>query len=267
MNLYTDILEDVISLVKETGEFILHEADKFGIQDIHTKGLHDFVSYVDLGSEQRLVEGLKKILPEAGYIVEEGTEKETKKEFNWVVDPLDGTTNFLHGVPAYSISIALTKGDDILLGIVYSVTNNELFYATKGSGAWLNSKRIKVSETSKISDMLVGTGFPFTNYELLNSYLDTLKYFIENTHGLRRIGSAAIDLAYVACGRFDAFFEYNLNPWDVTAGILLIREAGGRVTDFSGKETGLTGKEIIAANASVYQDFFKEAVKRIRPKE
>jgi len=264
MQSYTEILENVKALVRETGNFILKESVKFKIQDAYSKGLHDYVSYVDLGSEKILVEGLKKILPEAGFIVEEGTEKISNNELNWVIDPLDGTTNFMHGVPAYSISIALTKGDDILLGLVYSIRNDEVFYATKGSGAWLNGKRINVSKTSMINDMLVGTGFPFTNYKLLNPYLDALKFFIENTHGVRRIGSAAIDLAYVACGRFDAFFEYNLKPWDVLAGILIIREAGGVVSDFSGNEASLTGKEIIASNRLVYNDFFAEVVKRIK---
>lgn len=267
MQSYTEILDKVKELTRTTGNFISGEAKQFNIKDINTKGLNDFVSYVDLNSEKMLVEGLNKILPEAGFIAEEGTVENTNKELSWVVDPLDGTTNFMHGLPAYSISIALMKGDEILIGVVFSITNNEMFYAARGSGAWLNGKQIHVSETSRVKDMLVGTGFPFTNYRLLNPYLDTLRYFIENTHGVRRIGSAAIDLAYVACGRFDSFFEYNLNPWDVSAGILLIREAGGIVSDFSGKQNKLSGKEIVASNNAGYKEFFKVVKERMKPEK
>lgn len=261
-----EILEKVKNLAESTGRFILKEAERFSIDDAASKGLNDFVSYVDLGSEKILVEGLNKILPEAGFITEEGTVKNTKEEYSWIVDPLDGTTNFMHGLPAYSISIALVKGDEIILGVVYSIKNNEMFYAARNEGAWLNGKQIYVSDTSRVKDMLVGTGFPYTNYKLLKPYLDTLKYFIESTHGVRRIGSAAIDLAYVACGRFDSFYEYNLNPWDVSAGILLIREAGGIVSDFSGEEKNITGKEIIASNSSVYKEFYTEVSKRMKTK-
>ncbi len=261
---YTEILEKVKDLTRSTGSFILNEAGRFNIRDINTKGLNDFVSYVDLKSEKMLVEGLGQILPEAGFIAEEGTVENTNKKYSWVIDPLDGTTNFMHGLPAYSISIALMKEDEILLGLIYSVTNNEMFYAARGTGAWLNGKQIHVSETSQVKNMLVGTGFPFTNYILLGPYLETLKYFIENTHGVRRIGSAAIDLAYVACGRFDSFFEYNLKPWDVSAGILIIREAGGIVSDFSGNQDKLNGKEIVAANSEGYKDFFKAVKERMR---
>jgi myo-inositol-1(or 4)-monophosphatase len=264
MHNYSEILERVKDLAEKAANFILKEADRFSIDDIASKGLNDFVSYVDLGSEKILVSGLNNILPEAGFIAEEGTVENTNKEYSWIVDPLDGTTNFMHGLPAYSISIALAKGDEILLGVVYSITNNEMFYAARNMGAWLNGKQIYVSKTSRVKDMLVGTGFPFTSYKLLNPYLNTLKYFIENTHGVRRIGSAAIDLAYVACGRFDSFYEYNLNPWDVSAGILLIREAGGIVSDFSGKQEKLTGKEIVASNNAVYNEFFELVQSRMK---
>jgi myo-inositol-1(or 4)-monophosphatase len=259
-----EILEKVKNLAESTGTFILKEAERFRIDDAASKGLNDFVSYVDLGSEKILVNGLNKILPEAGFIAEEGTVENTGEEYSWVIDPLDGTTNFMHGLPAYSISIALVKGDEIILGLVYSIKNNEMFYAARNKGAWLNGRQIYVSDTSRVKDMLVGTGFPFTNYKLLDPYLDTLKYFIENTHGVRRIGSAAIDLAYVACGRFDSFFEYNLNPWDVSAGILLIREAGGIVSDFSGKQEKLTGKEIVASNSVAYKEFFEAVNTRMK---
>jgi myo-inositol-1(or 4)-monophosphatase len=268
MQTYTDILEQVKQLARSAGEFILKEADKFKVSDIQTKGLNDLVSHVDLNSERMLVEGLRNIVPEAGFITEEGTVKTNhESNFTWVIDPLDGTTNFVHGFPPYSISIALCKGEDIEIGLVYVITSDEMFYAISGSGAWLNNKQISVSETSKIKDALVGTGFPFRDYDLLDSYLNTLRFFIENTQGVRRAGSAAVDLAYVACGRLDSFFEYNLNPWDVSAGILIIREAGGVVTDFSGKESNLTGSEIIASNLRVYSDFFNSVIKTFKQRQ
>lgn len=250
------IVEKVKTLAYECGEFIRNESAKFNIDDAEVKGLHDFVTYVDLKTEKILVKDLANILPEAGFITEEGTILDKTKELTWVVDPLDGTTNFMHGLPPYSISIGLRNSDDILAGVVYVISSDEMFYGWKDGGAWMNNKRISVSKASQIGDMLVATGFPFKNYNRLDSYLECLRYFISNSHGVRRMGSAAVDLAYVACGRFDGFFEYNLNPWDITAGILLIQEAGGIVTDFEGFEKGLSGAEIVASNRSVYNEFF-----------
>ncbi len=249
------IVEKVKALAYECGKFIRSESGKFNIGDAKIKGLHDFVSYVDIMAENRLVEDLAKILPEAGFITEEGTALDEGEKMLWVIDPLDGTTNFMHGLPPYSISIGLQSGDEILAGVIYVISSDEMFYGWKNGGAWLNNKRISVSKASEIGDMLVATGFPYKDYNRLNNYLECLKYFISNTHGVRRMGSAAVDLAYVACGRFDGFFEYNLNPWDITAGILLIREAGGIVTDFGGVSKGLSGAEVVAANSIVYDDF------------
>lgn len=247
----------VCEIAISTGNFIRNEAVNFDIKDARSKGTNDFVSYVDFEAERLLVEKLSEILPEAGFITEEETSDKRSESYQWVIDPLDGTTNFVHGLPPYSISIALTDVDDILLGVILEINSKELFYAWKDGGAWLNGEKVYVSQATEMKDTLVATGFPFKEYSNLNPYMDCLEYFIRNTHGVRRMGSAAIDLAYVSCGRFDAFFESGLNPWDVSAGILLIREAGGKASDFSGVSNKLSGHEIVAANGYVFDDFRK----------
>ncbi len=251
-----ELLPHVIQLAKTVGEFIRAEKEIFSIDKIEIKGLNDLVSYVDKAAEQKIVEALSKFLPEAGFIVEENTRSE-KKDYNWIVDPLDGTTNFIHGIPSYAISIALEYKGKILLGVVYEISRNECFYAIKNGGAFLNDKPIKVTETTLLKDSLIATGFPVYNFERIHPFFKTLEYFIRNTHGVRRIGAAAVDLCYVACGRVDAFFEYNLNAWDVAAGALIVTEAGGKIGDFNGNQNWLFGKEIVASNAPVYNAFFK----------
>ncbi len=248
------ILPHVIKTAKNAGEFIRKERKQFTPDKIEIKGLNDLVSYVDKTAEQMVVAQLKEILPEAGFVVEEDSEKE-KKDYNWVVDPLDGTTNFIHGIPCYAVSIALEHKGEVLLGVVYEVAKNECFSAVKGGGAFLNEDPIKVSTTATIKESLIATGFPIYNFEKLDQYLAALKYFMQNTHGVRRIGAAAADLCYVAAGRADAFFEYNLNSWDVAAGALIVREAGGTVTDFKGGNNWLHGKEIICTNGFVKDEF------------
>jgi len=241
----------------ETNSFILKESEGFDITRTEKKGANDFVSYVDKGSEKMLVEKLSLLLPEAGFVTEEGTSKKIGLKYSWVIDPLDGTTNFLHGFHPYAISIGLKEYDEVIAGIVYEVSGNESFTAWKGGGAWLKGKRIHVSKAMKLADSLVATGFPYSDFNLLDSYMKCLAYLCNHTHGIRRLGSAAIDLAYVACGRFEAFYECGLHEWDIAAGMLLVREAGGRVSDFSGNEKGLKGKEFIAANGTVFAEFLE----------
>jgi len=247
----------VAETAAKAGRFILRESEKFDISLTERKGRNDFVSYVDREAERLIAGELGRILPEAGFLAEEETRYSGSGRYIWVVDPLDGTTNFIHGLHPFSVSIALQDGDEIISGVVYEVSGNEIFTAWKGGGAWLNGRRITVSGTSSLSGSLVATGFPYKDFGRLKSYLSCLGYLMENTHGIRRMGSAAIDLAYVACGRFDLFFEYNLNPWDVSAGTLLVREAGGTVTDFSGNERNITGKEIIASNSKVHSEMLR----------
>ncbi len=240
-----EILEKAIDVAKEAGSFIREESKKFSIDKAEYKGLNDLVSYVDKESEKMIVSRLSKLLPEAGFITEEGTINKKSDEYNWVIDPLDGTTNFIHGIPIYAVCIALMNGPDVLLGVVYEVNRDECFYARKGGGAFCNNDRIEVSGASKLSESLVATGFPIFNFNNLRAYLKILDQLIQKCHGLRRMGSAAVDLAYVACGRCDAFFEYNLNPWDIAAGTLIVQEAGGMVTDFRGKGDFIFGRELV----------------------
>ena len=252
-----DICSEVEAVAAETASFIMKESEKFDRKLIKTKGLHDFVSYVDIGAEKMLVEKLGKLLPEAGFNVEEGTSSKKGSRFCWIIDPLDGTTNFLHKLHPYSLSIALSECDEVIVGVVFEAGGNESFTAWKNGGAWLNRKKINVSQSPDLASSLIATGFPYKNFSRLKSYLRCFEHFLRNSQGVRRMGSAAIDLAYVACGRFEAFYEYGLNPWDVAAGTLLVREAGGFVSDFSGNERNVTGKEIVAANDQVYTEFLE----------
>lgn len=252
---YKSIALQTVELAKSTGKFLRNELGNFSTSKVETKGLHDFVSYVDKEAEKSLVLGLKKILPEAGYIVEEGTETKRGDHFNWIVDPLDGTTNFIHGLSPFAISIALMEGNEVVAGVVYEVSLDECFYAWKGSTAFLNGKQIKVSEAMAVKDSLIATGFPYYDYDRIQPMLKSLEYFMKNSHGIRRLGSAATDLAYVACGRFDAFYEYSLHAWDVAAGAFIVQRAGGKVSDFRKGTDYIFGAEIIATNAGVFDEF------------
>lgn len=247
MNL-KEITRQVVELSLECGAFIKKEAENFDYEDVELKGKNDLVSYVDKEAEKKMVEQLKEVLPEAGFITEEGTEKESDAEYKWIIDPLDGTTNFIHGLPIYSTSIALAKGKEIVSGVVYDIGRNDCFHAYKGGGAFCNEKPIQVSKLPTLSDGLLATGFPYSNFDRMPAYQSILNELMQNAHGLRRLGSAAIDLVYVGLGRYEGYFEYNLNPWDIAAGALIVEEAGGKVTDFSGGDNYLFGREILAAN-------------------
>jgi len=242
-----DVTHEVVELVKEVGKFIRHERTVFTQEAVEEKAFNNLVSYVDKEAEKMLIKGLSGIVEEAGFLAEEGTTVESESDWKWIIDPLDGTTNFVHGIPAYSISVALVHLDEIFFGVVYEITRDECFYAIKGKGAFLNGDAIKVSPAARLEQSLIATGFPYYEFGKMEAYLRILNSLMKQTHGLRRIGSAAVDLAYTACGRFEGFFEYNLNPWDVAAGILLVQEAGGFVSDFSGGKNFLFGREIIAA--------------------
>ena len=242
------LIENICSISKEVGIFIKDECAKINVGDIETKSQNSLVTYVDKTAEKKIVDFLSELIPEAGFIAEEGTSDKKGEVYNWVIDPLDGTTNFIHGIPTYCVSIGLLKEKELIAGVVYEPNRDEMFYAWKDGGAFLNGQSISVSSTDKLSDSLLATGFPYYDYKRLEAYMDILKWLMHNSRGVRRIGSAAIDLAYVACGRFEAFYEYSLNPWDVAAGALIVKEAGGSVTDFEGGENYLFGREIIASN-------------------
>lgn len=252
------ITNKVVELTKTVGCFIKQEVDKLDKNDIEEKGIHDLVTYVDKQSEKQLVNELGMILPEAGFIAEEDASLERSDKYNWVIDPLDGTTNFIHGIPLYAISIALLDREEVILGVIYEVNLAECFYAWKGSPAFLNGKEIHVSNTIKLDNSLIATGFPYYDYSMLDPYLDLFKDLMRTTRGIRRLGSAAVDLAYVACGRFELFYEYGLQSWDVAAGTLLVKQAGGMVTDFNGNSNYIFGKQIIASNNKTHSEFEKK---------
>jgi myo-inositol-1(or 4)-monophosphatase len=251
------LCSEIERAARKAAAFIVSESATFDIRDAEAKGLNNFVSYVDKGSEQILIETLSPLISDAGFVAEEGTSSKKGPEYNWIIDPLDGTTNFLHGVRPYAISIGLMENDEVIAGLVHEVGGNETFTAWKDGGAWLNDQRIHVSETPKLADSLVATGFPYNLFDRLTPYMNLLTHLVTRTHGVRRLGSASIDLAYVACGRFDLFFEYDLKIWDIAAGMLLVREAGGKFSDFSGNMTGLSGDETIASNSHVYSEILE----------
>lgn len=250
-----NICNKVCGLAKDVGKFIKEQKSQITIDRIETKGVHDFVTYVDKTAEKKLVNGLLKILPDAGFIVEEKTIDKQNDMLKWIIDPLDGTTNYIHGITPYAISIALADDKEILMGVVYEIGLNELFYAWKGSKTYLNGNEISVSERKSLSDSFIATGFPYYDYGRIKPFLNSLDYLMQNSHGVRRLGSAATDLAYVACGRFEAFYEYSLSPWDVAAGALIVQQAGGKVSDFSGNDNYIYGKEIIATNKNIFDEF------------
>jgi myo-inositol-1(or 4)-monophosphatase len=249
-----EITSNVEKVARTAGAFILNERKAFSAGKVEVKGHNDFVSYVDKGAEKLIVQELKSLLPEAGFIAEEGTEKQDDNPLKWVIDPLDGTTNFIHGVPCFSVSIALLLDKEPLAGVVFEINQDEMFSSWKEGGAYLNGDVIHVSETETVAASLLGTGFPYYDYHLLDQYLALFKHLMQHSRGLRRPGSAATDLAYVAAGRFDAFYEYSLSPWDVAAGVLLVREAGGIVSNFSGGDDAIFSKEIIADNSKIHNE-------------
>jgi myo-inositol-1(or 4)-monophosphatase len=219
------------------------------------KGPNDFVSEVDHAAEQAIIDVLKQAYPDHAILAEESGPSANLHDENenvWIIDPLDGTTNFIHGFPQYAVSIALQQRGQITQAVIFDPTRNELFTATKGVGAFLNEKRIRVAKRDKLADALVGTGFPYSDLSGLDEYVKMFKLMTEKTAGLRRPGSAALDLAYVAAGRLDGFFEKKLKPWDMAAGALLVSEAGGIVSDFTGEGRHMTTGDVIAGSPKVF---------------
>jgi len=245
------LTQSVITIAKEAGSFIREQRKTFSPDQIEFKGLNDLVSYVDQTAEQMIVAALEKLLPEAGFITEEKTISRTGERYNWIIDPLDGTTNFIHGLPVFSVSIALREYDELVSGVVYEINLDECFYAWKESPAYLNGTEIKVSKADAISKSLLATGFPYYDFTKQPAYINLFTELMKSCHGLRRLGSAAVDLAYTACGRFDAYYEYNLNAWDVAAGVLIVRQAGGDVVNFNGGSEILNTRELLATNGKI----------------
>ncbi|QJW90211.1 inositol monophosphatase [Spirosoma taeanense] len=243
------LTREICSIATEAGAFLLQERSLFKREAIEYKGLNNLVSYVDKETEKQLVERLSRLLPEAGFITEEGTtgQEADLSMLNWIIDPLDGTANFIHGLPVFSVSIGLAEGKTPIAGVVFDPNRNECFSAWQGGGAYCNGEQIQVSPATQLHESLIATGFPYYRFDQMQKYLQILELLMQQTHGLRRMGSAAIDLAYVAAGRFEAFYEYNLNSWDMAAGVLLVQEAGGIVTDFGGGDDFLFRGDVVAS--------------------
>jgi myo-inositol-1(or 4)-monophosphatase len=256
MNL-SEILLKTIEIVKENGKYLKQEFENCKQIPIEIKEKNSLVSYVDKTCEKQLVKALNLILPEAKFITEEQTISQNNAALHWIIDPLDGTTNFLHQFPFFSISVALYDAEKPLIGVVYNVIQDEMFYAEIEKGAFKNGKQIHCSNKISLSETLIGTGFPYSDYTTLHAFQLTLNQLFHKTHGIRRCGSAAIDICYTANGIFDAFWEQSLNAWDVAAGIIIAKEAGCIVSDFDGNDNYLYGKEIIVSSANIFNDFYK----------
>jgi myo-inositol-1(or 4)-monophosphatase len=250
--MHTDYLEAAVEIAQEAGKILIEELSH--PPDIRYKGDEvDLVTQADKRSEQLIVGRLNEYFPGHAVAAEEGTGQDTASEFRWHVDPLDGTTNFAHGYPCFCVSIALAQRDTLLAAVVFNPFYNELFTAARGEGAAFNGKKISVSKVATLSTSLLCTGFPVRNRKA-SPNLQYYGEFTQRSHGVRRDGSAALDLASIAAGRFDAFWEFGLNKWDVAAGVLLIEEAGGRVSDFEGRPYQLGGPVILATNGLIHEE-------------
>ena len=249
-------LNIAVKAARRAGSIITRASEDIGSLTINDKGFNDFVSEVDLASEKEIIRVLKASYPDHAFLGEESGLSHQADNV-WIIDPLDGTTNFLHGFPQYCISIALEQKGEITQAVIYDPNRNDLFTATKGQGAYLNQRRIRVSNKSKLKDSILGTGFPFRDFQHLPVYLKIFEEVVRGTSGIRRPGSAALDLAYVAAGWFDGFFEINLSKWDIAAGGLLVTEAGGMVSDFSEKEGWIESGNIVATTPKIYEPLIK----------
>jgi myo-inositol-1(or 4)-monophosphatase len=247
-------LNVAIQAAKIGAEVIRSYTIRSRAQSFELKGLHDLVTEADVATEKEIKKVITGAFPDDRMLAEEShTGKNLTNQRTWIIDPIDGTTNFAHGVPFYAISIALWENQKPKVALVYGVAQDEMFTAEAGAGAWLNGKQIQVSKTSDHQGALIGTGFPYRDLSVIEDYMKIFDIMMRQTHGVRRPGSAAYDMAYVACGRYDGFYEYALEPWDVAAGALLIREAGGVVTDWKGGENWLNGRRITAGNPEIHR--------------
>lgn len=251
------ILNIAVQAAYNAGNIIQQESRNLERIKVERKGNNDFVSEVDKKAEQIIINTILKAFPSHNILSEEQGELSNKSDVTWIIDPIDGTTNYIHGHPQYSISIAIKHDDKITHGIVFDPNRNDIYTAELGKGAQLNNGRLRVSKTSSLADSLLATGFPTYNMDLLDRYLSIFKVMLESTSGQRRAGSAALDLAYVAAGMVDGFWEFALKPWDIAAGYLLVKEAGGLVCDFDGGQEFIDSGNIIAANPKLISQILK----------
>ncbi|MCK4641498.1 MAG: inositol monophosphatase [Candidatus Marinimicrobia bacterium] len=247
--LLINIFQTAIVAAQSAGQFIMENVDK--AIEINFKGRANVVTDVDRGAEEIIISMVRESFPDHQILAEETPAINTSSPFKWIIDPLDGTTNFIHGFPAFAVSIAVEYNSDVIIGVVYDPVRKELFSAIKNRGAFLNRNQIKVSNIKTLSESLLATGFPYELQGNFNLNMDIFREMYQNSQGVRRVGSAALDLCYTACGRFDGFWEFDLNPWDVAAGALIVSEAGGKLSDFSGKDFSIYGKQVLATNGLI----------------
>ena len=251
------MLNIAIRAARHAGDFIVRKINKLPEIQVEVKAKNDFVSEVDREAESRILEDLLKAYPGHGIVAEESGVIQGTDDYRWIIDPLDGTTNYLHGFPHYAVSIACEHQGKIIHGVVYDPFKQELFCASRGDGATLNNRRIRVSKNTSLEGALIATGFPFRNPELTESYMKQFNQFLNKTGDIRRAGAAALDLAYIAAGRLDGYWESGLESWDLAAGGLIVREAGGLVTDFQGESNFLENGEIVAGNPKIISEMLR----------
>ena len=245
------MLNIAVKAARRAGSIINRASQDIDLLTVQRKGNHDYVSEVDKMAEQAIVETLLEAYPDHAILAEEGG-AQGNSEYVWIIDPLDGTTNFLHGLPQFAVSIALQHKGLLSQAVVYDPSRNELYTATRGRGSYLNDRRLRVSKLTRLEDALIGTGFPYHEFAFMETYLKIFKDLIPKVAGVRRPGAASLDLAYVAAGRYDGFWEAGLKPWDMAAGMLIIQEAGGLVTDFEGGENVLGSGNIVGGNPKIF---------------
>lgn len=250
-SLIDSLLPQVVEIARETGHFIFEQKQKLHTAGIEEKSANNLVTAVDKAAESMLVSRLLALLPDSNILGEEGGEINNDSALTWIIDPIDGTTNFVHDLPLFCISIALQAGNDIVLGVINDISHKEIYTATSNEKAKVNGQEIRVSDCDTIQKGLFVTGFPY-HEEKLEESLELYKHFIRQSRGIRRLGSAALDMAYVARGRFEAFYEIGLSAWDVAAGSLIVQQAGGQISDFRGGNNAVFGKNMLASNGRVH---------------
>ncbi|MCO6412173.1 MAG: inositol-1-monophosphatase [Thiogranum sp.] len=259
------MLNIAVRAARNAGDIIIRHASRIDQLTITSKERNDFVSEVDRQAENEIIAIIRKAYPDHSVLAEESGSHQGKDEFQWIIDPLDGTTNFLHGFPQFAVSIALKHRGRLDQAVVYDPMRQELFTASRGSGAFLDNRRIRVTNQKALTGALLGTGFPYSDHRHLDAYLGMFRALIKDTAGIRRPGSAALDLAYVAAGRLDGFWEIGLNPWDMAAGVLLVHEAGGLVGDFSGGHDYMQSGNIVAATPKLFPAILREIRPHLTP--
>ncbi len=262
------MLNTAVRAARDAGRIILRSVERGDTLSVETKRRNDFVTEVDRKAEAAVVERIARAYPEHAILAEEsGHHGSPEAEYQWVIDPLDGTTNFLHGFPQFAVSIALRKNGRLDQAVVYDPLTEEMFTASRGGGAFLNNRRLRVSTRRTLEAALLGTGFTFRDDQDLDRYLRTFRALYPGTAGIRRAGSAALDLAYVAAGRLDGFWEFGLKPWDLAAGVLLIREAGGLVADFTGEAGYFDSGNVLCANPKLFHQMLQTLQDELAPEE